>query len=296
MAEFAQCPIDLRYLAENQPSLCIPRVFKNIKEAFIQSTFDKLGLGKIQRIDLIERQTDRGETYNRAFIHFEKWFWNKDAQEARKRLIMGKDIKIVYDNPWFWKVSANKWTPRATDHRGPQLPAIARPHVPTEPFIVQNVAPTLNVGAPEFVPGAPKSHSERRKSKNERRPNKHHRLPQVNDRTPPPPHPAAHIPSTPPQTPPRLRRPSFHEPIQEDTQVCEDEIRNDETTSNEFNVTDVRNISYGNVPYPPPRKIIKKSKNANKNNCIENTVDTLYADIIDDMANDFEIIVDCNEN
>jgi hypothetical protein len=45
-----------------------------------------------------------------VYVHFDKWFWNEDAQAARRKLISGKEIKIVYDNPWFWKVAANKWT------------------------------------------------------------------------------------------------------------------------------------------------------------------------------------------
>lgn len=98
-------------LQDSQPSLCIPRVFNNITERRIRHVFDELRLGKIERIDIKERRNDKGDTFKRVFIHFEKWYWNEDAQEARRKLLEGKEIKIVYDNPWFWKVSANKWTP-----------------------------------------------------------------------------------------------------------------------------------------------------------------------------------------
>ena len=106
--------IDLRYLSPNQPSLCIPRVFNNIDEARIRHVFDSLPspLGQISNIDMVERKTEKGEPYKRVFVHFDKWNWNSDAQEARRRLISGKDIKIVYDNPWFWKISANRSSPR----------------------------------------------------------------------------------------------------------------------------------------------------------------------------------------
>jgi hypothetical protein len=103
--------IDLRFLAESQPSLCIPRVFNNITETKIRQVFDELGLGKISRIDIKERKNEKGDTVKRVYVHFEKWFWNESAQSARRKLISGKEIKIVYDNPWFWKVSASKWTP-----------------------------------------------------------------------------------------------------------------------------------------------------------------------------------------
>jgi hypothetical protein len=102
--------IELQYLAESQPSLCIPRVFNNITEARIRQVLFELELGKISRIDIKERQNEKGESFKRVYIHFEKWAWNENAQAARRKLVSGKEIKIVYDNPWFWKVSASKWT------------------------------------------------------------------------------------------------------------------------------------------------------------------------------------------
>ena len=102
---------NLNLLAETQPSICIPRVFNNISEKKIRQVFDELSLGKISRIDIKERKNEKGEVFNRVYIHFEKWFWNEDAQTARRKLILGKEIKIIYDKPWFWKVSASKWEP-----------------------------------------------------------------------------------------------------------------------------------------------------------------------------------------
>ena len=102
--------IELQYLAESQPSLCIPRVFNNITEARIRQVLFELELGKISRIDIMERKNEKGESFKRVYIHFEKWAWNENAQAARRKLVSGKEIKIVYDNPWFWKVSASKWT------------------------------------------------------------------------------------------------------------------------------------------------------------------------------------------
>ena len=95
-------------VAANYPSLCIPRVFANISENRIRQVFNELALGQILRIDMIERRSDNGDVYKRVFIHFDKWSDNVDAVATRQRLISGKDIKIVYDNPWFWKVSANR--------------------------------------------------------------------------------------------------------------------------------------------------------------------------------------------
>ena len=44
--------IDLRFLAESQPSLCIPRVFNNITESKIRQVFEDLGLGKMSGVDI----------------------------------------------------------------------------------------------------------------------------------------------------------------------------------------------------------------------------------------------------
>jgi hypothetical protein len=108
--------IDLRYLVESQPSLCIPRVFNNINEIRIRQVFDELKLGSINHIDIVERKSEKGDSFKRVYVHFNKWFWNEDAQAARRKLISGKEIKIVYDNPWFWKVAANKWAPANTNN------------------------------------------------------------------------------------------------------------------------------------------------------------------------------------
>ena len=102
---------DLKYIAENQPSICIPRVFDNIDEKRIRNIFNQLNIGIIRKIDIIfSYKSDKNVNFKRVFIHFDKWYNNPDANEARKKLISGKEIKIVYDNPWFWKVSASQCT------------------------------------------------------------------------------------------------------------------------------------------------------------------------------------------
>ena len=99
--------IDFRTLPMNIPSLCIPRVFSNIDEKRIRRVLDELKLGDIDRVDVISsKPTDKGDKFNRVFIHFARWNTNENATTARERLINGKDIKIIYDEPWFWKVSA----------------------------------------------------------------------------------------------------------------------------------------------------------------------------------------------
>jgi len=126
--------INLSYIAESLPSLCIPRVFINITEVRIRQVFDDLCIGKINRIDIKERNNEKGESFKRVYIHFDKWFWNEEAQSARRKLLSGKEIKIVYDNPWFWKVSASKWGPTSDlPHR-----AVANFKYEEKPLVVEH--------------------------------------------------------------------------------------------------------------------------------------------------------------
>ena len=96
-------------------TLFIPRVFSNIDEKRIRSVFYALKLGHIGRIDIVNKTSERGERFNRVFIHFERWFDTENALSALKLLNEGKDIKVIYDDPWFWKVSTYKPT-RGVQH------------------------------------------------------------------------------------------------------------------------------------------------------------------------------------
>lgn len=100
--------IDFRTLPDFIPSMCIPRVYPNISEGRIRKIFDELNIGVIERVDIVSKNTEKGEKFNRVFIHMDRWFHNSNASVARERLLGGKDIKIIYDDPWFWKVSAYK--------------------------------------------------------------------------------------------------------------------------------------------------------------------------------------------
>jgi len=99
--------VDLSALPPNVPSLCIPRVFKNITRERVFNCFKDLGIGFVERIDMVPRKADNGDEFQRVFVHL-RWNRTEQAAKARSRLLAGKEIKIVYDEPWFWKVSANR--------------------------------------------------------------------------------------------------------------------------------------------------------------------------------------------
>lgn len=86
------------------PSICIPRVFNYITRKDIAITFERL-LGEpcIERIDLVSCLQ-----YNKVFIHFKYWPHNIKSQKIRQKLLDNKTIKLVYNEPWFWKCSASR--------------------------------------------------------------------------------------------------------------------------------------------------------------------------------------------
>jgi hypothetical protein len=51
-------------------------------------------------------KTDR--QFCRVFVHFRYWPDTPDIMAIRDRLLAGETIKVVYDNPWFWKCSASR--------------------------------------------------------------------------------------------------------------------------------------------------------------------------------------------
>ena len=113
----------------NTPSLCIPRVFANLTRERIASVFNQLNLGEIDHIDLVPITSDRGEKFQRVFIHFKRWSSNEEAVRARERVLTGSEIKIIYDDPWFWKVSANRSSSHDTREQKQAPPTRSQPRI-----------------------------------------------------------------------------------------------------------------------------------------------------------------------
>ena len=88
------------------PSLCIPRTHANIRKERIFAVIRSLGLGWIGRIDVVEKKDEKtGTPFIRVFIHFTKWFQNAQTRQFLEHLETQKSANIVYDEPWFWKVT-----------------------------------------------------------------------------------------------------------------------------------------------------------------------------------------------
>jgi len=84
----------------NRTVICIPKVDNNYNKQNIYNIFNNFHFGKIKKIDLINFNN-----FNRAFIHYTTWNNDERSQWVKEILDEGKDFKIIYDSPWFWKCS-----------------------------------------------------------------------------------------------------------------------------------------------------------------------------------------------
>jgi len=93
------------------PSICIPRTFPTIRgeqtKRAVFNTFKDLRIGHIDRIDTVHKTDKNGERFCTVYVHLK---WNVDnqlARDTRQKLLDGQDVKVVYDEPWFWKCTAS---------------------------------------------------------------------------------------------------------------------------------------------------------------------------------------------
>ena len=95
--------------SRSEPSICIPRVFKSTTRKDLFDIMEKLDLGAVERVDMVPKTNERGESYYKVFIHFKMWnIKNTMAKATRDKLLAGEEIKIVYNAPWFWKCTASR--------------------------------------------------------------------------------------------------------------------------------------------------------------------------------------------
>jgi hypothetical protein len=102
--------LDLSTFSATAPSICIPRVFSNITQARVEAIFRNLGVGELEKVDMVRKTNAKGEKYQRVFVHFKHWNDDEQTCQARQMLLNDQEVKVVYDDPWFWKLSASKST------------------------------------------------------------------------------------------------------------------------------------------------------------------------------------------
>ena len=111
------------------PSICVPRVYINFDQAYVEAVFFQL-FGPnlknetcIERIDMIQRQ-DRNtqEPFYVVFVHFKKNMpRTKEIEIFVETIEKGEEVKISYKYPWFWKVRKNNGKRRGRVEGGPRM-------------------------------------------------------------------------------------------------------------------------------------------------------------------------------
>ena len=87
------------------PSICIPKIEPVVHRRDIFHAFQKLNIGKIDRIDITYNNITNSQ---RVFVHFIRWFDTPIAQEIKKILLSDDSVKIVHQFPLFWKCYLSK--------------------------------------------------------------------------------------------------------------------------------------------------------------------------------------------
>ena len=85
---------------EKKTSLCIPRVCKEINVNEIYNKLFSLDIGKIYKI--IELPVKNNIEFKKIIIIME--FKGIRGKELEKIVKGGKSLKIVYNEPWYWKL------------------------------------------------------------------------------------------------------------------------------------------------------------------------------------------------
>ena len=81
-------------------TICIPRVDNIIQKKTIFEKICALRIGFIEKI--IEVPLKNDETGKRVIIKFKTWVENETSNQITNRFAENKDIKIVYNDPWYW--------------------------------------------------------------------------------------------------------------------------------------------------------------------------------------------------
>ncbi len=140
-----------------EPVLCISRTHKNIRSERIFAVLRQLNLGWVGKIDVVPKKiveknpdgTESTKEFVRVFIHFTKWFTNsRQTQQFLERLDSEGFVHIIYDEPWFWKVT--KYVAR--EHKPQPQSRYPRPRID---FGTKAVAPVAAAAATARAAAAP---------------------------------------------------------------------------------------------------------------------------------------------
>ena len=91
----------------NLPNICISYADLSVDNKQILTVFNKLNWGKINSIEFTICSNSSKEKFYKIFIYFDKWF-NK-YNEYRIKLLNNEKQYIIYQFPWFWKITKYRY-------------------------------------------------------------------------------------------------------------------------------------------------------------------------------------------
>lgn len=82
-------------------SMCIPRMETNYTSDFIKNVIYKKNIGNISKIIEIPYKNDPSLKRVILYIYLKQ---NETTKLIQERFSKNQDIKIIYDDLWFWKI------------------------------------------------------------------------------------------------------------------------------------------------------------------------------------------------
>jgi hypothetical protein len=111
-------------------SIYIPRVTRKITAKFITENIETMGIGSVERVDLVETADGRQMT---AYVHFSKWNETKENAQLQQRIKDPKQqARLVYDAPWYWILLVNH-NPEPEPAAEDPMDVVEEPMVQTTP-------------------------------------------------------------------------------------------------------------------------------------------------------------------
>ena len=103
----------------NQLSLYIPRVTPEWADLDrMAAKFLELEVGKVRRIDFVEKTSANGYQYYQAFVHFETWNDCQTTRHMQERIAdPNRQCRLVYNDPWYWLLLKNNNPLSDTEYR-----------------------------------------------------------------------------------------------------------------------------------------------------------------------------------
>ena len=110
----------------NVPSVCIPRVHSSMDGDGVAQVFNEVfGQDCVHHVDMVQREDRKtGYPFYIAYVHFGvirdvEAFEQCGGTQFLEKINADKEVRLVYRDPWFWKVRRNTKTKHV--RRGPRI-------------------------------------------------------------------------------------------------------------------------------------------------------------------------------